>query len=543
MTAGGHSSRAPSLPPPRVGRIDDADPRAHVQTRLALFTRLWCWVLGVAFGLLVVLYEVQPASRPPHAGVVQVASAIGVVVLGGLWFFGVHRGRRTLGQLYAIDAIGLLVLGALFGTSAYLSSHIVTAPHTAFIWHTFVAFSRSAIVPSPARRTAVLTGASYLPLAVAAVALAVVHPDRLAIPPVAFASGAVVVIAVAVILATTGSYVIYGLRRQVTEALQLGQYTLGERIGAGGMGVVYRARHALLRRPTAIKLLPVERSSDQAIGRFEREVQHLSRLTHPNTVQVFDYGRTADGVFYFAMEYLDGIDLERLVSTHGPMPAWRAVHVLAQVCGSLAEAHAVGLVHRDVKPANVILCRRGLIPDVVKIVDFGLAQEVSTDLDADAPEIVGTPAYLAPEAVTDARAVDARADLYAVGAVAYYLVSGARVFDARSTIELLGRHATEAPEPPSRRTANAIPRQLEELILACLAKDPAARPASARQIDRALAKIAEQHPWDEAAATAWWDELDARRADAPPRADEPTRSMTVDLKARGDHAGDTDHAT
>ena len=222
------------------------------------------------------------------------------------------------------------------------------------------------------------------------------------------------------------SQVIYGLRAQVVEAERMGQYVLEKR-RRSGMGTVYLARHALLRRPTAIKLLPADKAGAETISRFEREVQNTSMLSHPNTVAIFDYGRTPEGVFYYAMEYLEGVDLQRLVERFGPQSPARVVHILAQICGALAEAHARGLVHRDVKPANAILCERGGVPDTGKVVDFGLVKDMGTRarspagsdaaLQTDINTIVGTPADLAPEAIASPDEVDARSEIYAIGAV------------------------------------------------------------------------------------------------------------------------------
>ena len=249
------------------------------------------------------------------------------------------------------------------------------------------------------------------------------------------------------------------LRKAILAAKHLGQYTLDEKIGSGGMGWVYRARHALLRRPTAVKVLDPAKVSHLAVTRFEREVQLTSQLTNPNTVAIYDYGRTPEGVFFYAMEYLDGINLEDLVNRFGPLPEGRVVSILRQVCGSLAEAHGMGLVHCDIKPANILLCHRGGVPDFVKVLDFGLAKAVGAESQAglnSADSITGTPLYLSPESIERPDAVDARTDLYALGAVGYFLLTGTPVFRGATIAEVCGQHLRAQPEPPSQRLGRPI---------------------------------------------------------------------------------------
>jgi serine/threonine-protein kinase len=273
--------------------------------------------------------------------------------------------------------------------------------------------------------------------------------------------------------------------------LRVGPYTLEQRLGAGAMGVVYKARHALLPRPAAVKLLHQKVSSDDAVRRFEREATLTSLLTHPNTISIYDFGRTADGAFYYVMEYLDGVDLQALVEREGPQPPSRVAHLLAQVCAALAEVHAAGLIHRDVKPANIMLCERGGVPDVVKVLDFGLVTRIDgRRTPAEAGNVLGTPHYLAPEALTEDEALDGRSDLYAVGALGYFLLTGVPPFSGNSVVEVCARHLYALPVAPSVRRRSALPASLERLILSCLQKSKRARPSSAAAVRAELLPLA-----------------------------------------------------
>ena len=288
------------------------------------------------------------------------------------------------------------------------------------------------------------------------------------------------------------------LQRATLAAKQLGQYALEEKLGAGGMGTVYKARHAMLRRPTAVKLLDVDKMSDTSIARFEREVQLTSTLSHPNTVAVFDYGRTPDGIFYYAMEYLEGMNLDELVKRFGPLSEARLVYILRQVCGALAEAHTAGLVHRDIKPANIFLTSRGGLHDFVKVLDFGLVKALDGEEHANLTNphaMAGTPLYASPEAISHPDRVDARTDVYATGAVGYYLLTGSPVFTGDSVVEICMQHVNAAPEPPSVRGDKPVSRDLEELLLRCLAKSPSDRPRDAASLLTELEACAIEGTW------------------------------------------------
>jgi serine/threonine protein kinase len=320
----------------------------------------------------------------------------------------------------------------------------------------------------------------------------------------------------------------------VREARQLGQYVLESRLGEGGMGIVYRASHAMLRRPTAVKVLLPERTSKQSLERFEREVRQTARLSHPNTVTIYDYGRTPEGLFYYAMELLDGADLEAVVGVGGPQGAPRVVHVLAAVAGALAEAHAHGLVHRDIKPANIMLCQQGGAADVPKVLDFGLVREVGADASLTAARaLTGTPLYMSPESISNPDKVDGRSDLYALGAVGYFLLSGCHVFDGKTVLDVCSKHLLEAPVPPSERAGVVVPHELETLILACLAKAPAQRPESASALQRSLLAL-DVEPWSALEAETWWAKhraaLGDRRSSVP--SPQGPRTLAIDLFAR-----------
>jgi serine/threonine-protein kinase len=260
----------------------------------------------------------------------------------------------------------------------------------------------------------------------------------------------------------------------------------------------------MLRRPTAIKLLLGDGTEEQ-LRRFEKEVQLTARLAHPNTISIYDYGRTPDGTFYYAMELLEGLTLEQLVERHGPQPASRVIHILLQVCGALTEAHGIALIHRDIKPANLFFCRRADVPDFVKVLDFGLVREIHSGggvTRSNINAIVGTPLYLSPEAIVSPATIDARADLYALGCVAYFLVTGTPPFQGASIVEVCGHHLHTPPEPPSLRTPLAA--DFERVILACLAKDPNDRPQTARALAEALKACEDSGKWSETEAESWW---------------------------------------
>lgn len=321
-------------------------------------------------------------------------------------------------------------------------------------------------------------------------------------------------------------------QKAAVEAKQLGQYKLEKQLGAGGMGVVYKGHHAMLRRPTAIKLLDVDKIDDVAIERFEREVQITCQLTHPNTIAIYDFGRTPEGVFYYAMEFLDGINLQTLVEQYGPQPEGRVIHILRQVCGSLYEAHTHGLVHRDIKPANIMLTHRGGEPDVVKVLDFGLVKKLDEDPgDGGAHSLAGTPLYMSPESIQTPLSIDHRNDIYAIGAVAYFLLTGKPVFEARSIVELCQQHVDAIPVTPSKRLGRPISSELENAVLACLEKSRIKRPQTARDLAQMLLRAPTAGQWTTADAEAWWIHHERGQAGPASNPGAPTAAPAVTLAA------------
>lgn len=319
----------------------------------------------------------------------------------------------------------------------------------------------------------------------------------------------VIMLALGCVASIYGAHIINTLRIEAFRARQMGQYRLKKRIGAGGMGEVYLAEHCLLKRPCAIKLIqPSSQADPQAVARFEREVRTTAKLSHWNTVSIFDYGRTDDGTFYYVMEYLPGLSLADLVSRFGPLPTARAIHLLRQTCRALHEAHAAGLVHRDIKPANIFAARLGGVDDVAKLLDFGLVQPVARDPNMQtlkSGSFSGSPLYMPPEQAASYNDLDARSDIYSLGATAYYLLTGRAPFDGKNIVQVMMAHAREPVVPPSQRR-EGVPGDLDEVVIRCLAKHPADRFADALSVERALAACGDAEGWTDAHAASWWRE-------------------------------------
>ncbi len=473
----------------------------RMQLLYAIGVVLWVINLGMD------VYLAPHGDRGPYRLPIEAAGAM--IAAAGAWYVRCgrcsHRTKVDVGVAFmVVHAFGLALL------NSWVAQPTTMRPVSGV--SVLILFFGMMAPASPSRMlVGALVAASMDPLGVW-----IAHLRGLPVPP---ALNTVLMFYpnyVCAVLAVVPARILYRLGRRIREARALGSYQLVERLGEGGMGEVWRARHRLLARSAAIKLIRPDvlndSSRDQAavtLGRFEREAQATAALTSPHTIRLFDFGVTEEGTFYYVMELLDGRDLESLVKEFGPLPPARAMHLVQQVCRSLAEAHAIGLIHRDIKPANIYACRMGLEYDFVKVLDFGLVKherpaDVSTLLTG-GPLMMGTPAYMAPEAIIGNAALDRRVDVYAVGCVAYFLLTGERVFDATSTMNVLLQHVHEPPTPPSRRTEQHVPREIDDFVMACLNKDPNRRPHSADELLQMAGTYATADGWTQRSAKAWWE--------------------------------------
>jgi serine/threonine-protein kinase len=370
-------------------------------------------------------------------------------------------------------------------------------------------FTYGMFIPNTWRRAALVTGTMALAPILLVAGMTFVYPQVGAALTVTGCVQHVLVLLVAVVAAAFGTHLINTLRREVFEARQLGQYRLIKPLGAGGMGHVFLAEHRMLKRPCAIKLIHPDEAIDlRVLARFEREVRMTARLSHWNTIEIYDYGRTDDSTFFYVMEYLPGLSLEDLLERHGPLPAERVVHFLWQICQALREAHAIGLIHRDIKPGNVFAAQRGGVYDVVKLLDFGLVKPVTEAPSARLTQdggISGTPLFMSPEQARGLANLDARIDIYSVGALAYTLLTGRPPFDGTNSMEVMIAHVRDEVVPPSKHQAN-VPADLERVILRCLAKRPEDRFQDIDSLEQALAQCMAANQWTQAHAARWWRE-------------------------------------
>ena len=499
--------------------LDTSSGLDFVRERLALQAKT---LFLVSFGFyLFLIASMVLVGGAPFIAVVRAPAAVGHILasatMGVLWVV-TGRTRLSLKTLGSLDAVSMGLAGLFLSFMSLVDEGQILQTLLAL---TVTVMIRAILLPSRPRRTMLLSALVFAPTIV--VCIGSHHPTAFlpgftpGYQKLHMSLNTVLWSVLGTTLATIVSRVIYGLRQQVAEASELGQYILEGRIGGGGMGEVWRARHRLLIRPAAIKLIRPEALGTMAadshllMRRFEREARATAALRSPHTVQLYDFGTTEDGRLYYVMELLDGLDLDSLVREFGPLPAERAVRILRQVCSSLQEAHRNGLVHRDIKPANVVVSRVGTTFDFVKVLDFGLVKldtvrraedEAVAKLSTEG-STSGTPAFMAPEVILGEASTDHRVDLYALGCVAYWLVTGKLVFEGNA-LQVMAQHAQAPPPVPSSRVELPIPALLETLIMDCLEKDPARRPPTAEAVSDRLNAIPLASTWTAERAEQWW---------------------------------------
>jgi serine/threonine-protein kinase len=500
---------------PRPEIVAGSGPHLSHETQVLLRSRLRAaaFTLLLGFGVFLVRHIVGVLSGEPLDPALLGLHVLVVLVLG---FSALPLCRHCALSLRKLRFAELVIFGlpAVFfvalqhrTTLSEVGRNFLPAPMPFWL---LLIFTYAMFIPNTWRRAALVIGAMAVAPELLVLGMVLAYPEVAALLTPMAALQYVLVMLVAAVAAVFGTYVINALRREAFEARQLGQYRLVARLGEGGMGAVYLAEHRMLKRPCAIKLIRPEQAGDpRVLARFEREVQMTARLSHWNTVEIYDYGRTEDGTFYYVMEYLPGLSLEELLERHGPLPAERVVHLLRQTCQALREAHAIGLIHRDIKPGNIFAARRGGLYDVAKLLDFGLVKPVA---DFSSPRLTqdgaisGTPLFMSPEQARG-REVDARSDIYCLGAVAYVLLCGRPPFERTTPMEVILAQVHDEVVPPSQLRAD-VPADLERVVLRCLAKHPEARFQDADSLEQALAECAAADRWSQARSAQWWHEHD-----------------------------------
>lgn len=503
---------------PGVPLATDLEAQDESYTRIgwtALFYSL-AYLCAFSVGWIIDVRNPSLAEPQPRMLWLTIAS-----ILFGPFVWWIARRRWIPPRHLGVFSIFYVVLGAFginIGVWGWESTIPLTVPIIGIPWVCVWILVIPSVLPAARRGTFVAGLLCALTLPAVALLSVRVH----GVPPESMQDVRRIVMSLtvpAIISAGVAHWVsllVHRLQQDAARLRRMGSYQLVERIGAGGMGEVWRAKHRLLVRPAAIKLIREDvlgkdaSARSLAVRRFEREAQATAALSSPHTIELHDFGATAEGTFYFVMELLDGVDLRTLVEEFGPVPPERAVYLLRQVCHSLSDAHALGMVHRDIKPANIFACHRGQEFDFVKVLDFGLVaaaqwnDRAATQLTADGI-VAGTPAFMAPEMVAGEPKVGPQVDIYSLGCVAYWLLTGQLVFDGRSPMAILLQHAKDPPPRPSSQAPHRIPAELDELVLACLEKEPSSRPNSSRDLSARLAQIAAQLPaWTSDEAEAWW---------------------------------------
>jgi eukaryotic-like serine/threonine-protein kinase len=507
----------------QVALVEGSAPHLSQETRDVLRGRLRiaAVLFFVAFFVFLLRWPFywDEWGQPEHRWLLYAHA--GITILLGL--AAIKLCRRCMLSLPKLRLAELIVFGApaVFflakqyhevAESANLESGYANLPGILVPWMLLI-FTYAMFIPNTWRRALiVLTVVGLLPMALLALLYYNVEAFRTlsSLPDYSgYFSAQFLGMALAVMVATVGVHTIGTLRREAFAAKQLGQYVLKQRLGGGGMGEVYLAEHRMMKRPCAVKIIRAEKAGDpQALARFEREVRATATLSHWNSIDIYDYGRTDDGTFYYVMEFLPGHNIGEIVDDYGPFSAGRTVYLMQQVCAALAEAHGIGLVHRDIKPANIFCAYRGGVFDVAKLLDFGLAKQTFDSPEGDsqltiAGTITGSPLFMSPEQAAGDDHVDARSDIYSLGALIYYMLTGRPPFESNNPMKVMIAHASQEVVPPRQHNA-AIPHELEEIVLRCLEKDPDHRYQDVATMQRALRDLELDDPWSSDRALQWW---------------------------------------
>lgn len=479
--------------------------------------RLVALLLFAGFSLFFVWHTTQVEFDLAGFVFTYLAHAVATLCLGGLAIVLYSRYPLSLCGLRVCESLVFGIPAAFFLVlqhfrTVYLVETSNVHPPVSALWLLLI-FTYALYIPNNWRRAAVATGLLAVLPVLMAVVTAALHSGsaELLVSDKKVLVEMVLVLSVSSLTAVWGVHTINALRTEAYKARQLGQYKLKQLIGQGGMGEVYLAEHQLMKRPCAIKVIRPEKTGDaRVLARFEREVQTTAKLSHWNSIDIFDYGRADDGTFYYVMEFLPGMNLAELVRRFGPLPSARAIHLIRQACDALQEAHQMGLIHRDLKPANIFAASRGGVFDVAKLLDFGLAKPLmnveATQLTQDGT-ITGSPLYMSPEQATGDREPDARSDIYSMGALLYFLLTGRPPFSDEKPLKVLIAHAHEQPQPLSLLNPS-VPDDVEMVVLRCLAKGPDDRYQSAAELGAALDECLDMGKWTREDALRWWQSHD-----------------------------------
>jgi eukaryotic-like serine/threonine-protein kinase len=519
---------APAEADPRVQIIEGSECQVSKETLCLLRSRLRAAALSLFIGFVAFLglavaawgLGVHPVQTEPTALMPLIVTSLqlfAALVLAAAWKGLCGKCKYSARYLRVYEAVifgvpGLFFLAMGYEEGAKAIRDLKYLPVLVTPWLILI-FVYSTFIPNTWKRAAVATGLMAV-VPVALTAWLAMRAGDMFLPPWTTVASTILVMALATFVATLGAHTIGSLRVEAIKARELGQYRLKRLLGSGGMGEVYLAEHLLMKRPCAIKMIKPEKAGDpRVLARFEREVRATAKLSHWNNIDIFDYGRASDGTFYYVMEFLPGMNLGDLVRRHGPLSPERVIHLMRQTCDALAEAHGAGLIHRDIKPANIFAAERGGMKDIAKLLDFGLVKPIAALEQGSLTQegsLTGSPLYMSPEQATGDGDPDARSDIYSLGCVMYFLLSGKPVFEDERPMKVLIAHVNQEPTPLSRHEPST-PRDLEDVVLRCLAKNPADRFQNAWELAKALDDCSLSGEWDSQKAHDWW--IAAKRQD------------------------------